>query len=400
MESIAVYRPYTLKAQDVQEITAELFSDFVSFIDRSERTTRTHITNLRQFMAWLKYAAITRPARQDIISYREYLTNEHDAISFAPETPSGWIYRTNADGNPVKVTCKATTVKGYLQSVKQFFKWTASNGYYPNIAENVHTPKITQDHKKDSLTAADVLTIEKSISANAEAKAETASKAKKDTAGRLSRATEQGKRLYAMYLLAVNAGLRTVEISRLNIKDVEAVGGKAFIYVWGKGHAEPDQKKPIAPEVKTAIDDYLQIRSDSKTGGSPLFVATGNRSGGKRLAPTTISTMLKRAMQTAGYDSDRITAHSLRHTTAANVMELTDNNIYKAQHYLRHQSPHTTEIYLSNDTEKQDADIAQKLFNHYHDIKTDDDTADLISMIQALSPDQISIVKSLVSNFN
>ncbi len=52
-------------------------------------------------------------------------------------------------------------------------------------------------------------------------------------------------------------------------------------------------------------------------------------------------------MQAAGFDSERLTAHSLRHTAGQNVMELTGNNIYDTQMYMRHSSPKTTEIYLN-----------------------------------------------------
>lgn len=367
MEALAIYsRQELAPAQEVQEITAALFNDFVAFIDRGEKTTRTYLTNLRQFMAWLKYTATTRPQRQDIISYRQWLTVEHEAISFAPETVNGWTYRTDRNGNPVKVTCKPTTIKGYLQAVKAFFGWTAANNLYPDIARNIHAPKIADTHKKDSLTANEVLTIETSIAAHAESKTTAAADATKDKTGRVQRSTEQGARLYAMYLLAVNAGLRTVEISRANIKDLETKSGRTWLYVWGKGHSSADQRKPIAPEVKAAIDAYLKTRTDNPNGNSPLFVSTGNRSHGKRIAPTTISTMLKDAMREAGFDSERLTAHSLRHSTAQNVMQLTGNNIYMAQQYLRHNSPKTTEIYLENDTAEQDERIAQQLYQHFH----------------------------------
>ena len=138
-----------------------------------------------------------------------------------------------------------------------------------------------------------MLTIENSIAERATERTEAAAGAIKDKTGRVQRSTEQGKRLYAMYLLAVNAGLRTIEISRANIKDLETKGGRTWLYIWGKGHSEADQKKPIAPEVKAAIDDYIQSRTDNPNGNSPLFVSTGNRSKGKRIASTTISTMLK-----------------------------------------------------------------------------------------------------------
>ena len=170
-----------------------------------------------------------------------------------------------------------------------------------------------------------------------------------------------------MYTLAVNAGLRTVELSRATVKDLEVKGGNAVLYVWGKGHAEADTKKPLATEVYAAIRDYLDSRSDRPTANSPLFVSTGNRSGGRRIAATTISKMLKQAMQEAGYNSERLTAHSLRHTAGTAVQELT-NNLFVTQHYMRHSNPKTTEIYLHNDTEKHETQIAQQLYDFYHNI--------------------------------
>lgn len=121
--------------------------------------------------------------------------------------------------------------------------------------------------------------IENSIAQKAQEATQAAADAAKDTAGRMQRSTEQGKRLYAMYLLAVNAGLRTVEISRANVKDIVTKGSSTWLYIWGKGRTEPDQKKAIAPEIMAAIKDYMQSRTDRPTGNSPLFVSTGNRSG-------------------------------------------------------------------------------------------------------------------------
>lgn len=348
------------------DLQPALFENFIQFIDRGPKTTRSYVTNLRQFAAWLRYNAISRPARQDVIAYRDYLGQEHEAIQLDSCSPNGWSYRTDAKGNRYMITCKANTVAQYLRSVCQFFRWTAANGFYPNIAENVHAPKIRHDeHKKDALAPADVLAIEKNIEARAGEKIEAAAEAAKDTAGRISRATEQGKRLYAMYLLAVCAGLRTIELSRANVSDLETKNGRTILYVWGKGHSEADQRKPLAPEVAAAIREYLDVRADRVTGSSPLFVSTGNRSKGKRIAATTISTMLKQAMQSAGYDSSKLTAHSLRHTAGTNAQEIT-GNIYLTQKYMRHSSPVTTEIYVHCSTEKQEADIAQQLYNHYH----------------------------------
>ena len=350
----------------VGELSPDLFSDFISFIDRGERTTSTYLTNLRQFAAWLSYKAVKRPQRTDVVAYRDWLKAEHEAIKLDPDSPQGWAYRRDSRGKRYKVICKPSTVAQYLRSVKQFFKWTAAHGLYPDIAANIHAPRLQHGiHKKDALTASDVVTIEESIQAQSQAKITAAANKRKDTRGRIDRATEQGKRDLAIYTLAVNAGLRTVEISRANIGDLEKRGGQAVLYVWGKGHSEPDAKKHLAPEVYQIIKEYLNCRTDRPTAASPLFVATGNRSGGQRLASTTISKMLKRSMQAAGYDSERLTAHSLRHTTGTAVQELT-SDIYSTQRYMRHSDPKTTQIYLHNDMEKQEAITAQQLYNYYH----------------------------------
>ena len=385
MEALEIYNSRNLTP--AQDFNPGLFDDFIAWINRSEKTARSYTTNFRQFIAWLKYAAIRNPQWQDIISYRQWLTAEHEAIKLDRDSITGWKYRTDAHGNPLKINCKPNTIAQYLRSVCQFFRWTAANNLYPDIAANIHAPKVKNDtHRKAYLTAKEVLTIEESIAERAQERQQAAQEAPKDTAGRMQRSTEQGKRIYAMYLLAVNAGLRTIELNRANVKDLVTKGGQTWLYIWGKGHTEPDQRKPLAPEVAAAVKEYLKSRTDKPTGNSPLFVSTGNRSRGKRIAPTTISTMLKRAMQEAGFDSERITAHSLRHTAGTNVQEIT-GNIYKTQKYMRHSNPATTEIYLHNDTEKAEARIAQQLYNHYHGSGSGRET--LEELLNKLSPQQL-----------
>lgn len=386
MEALEIYNSRNLTP--AQDFNPGLFYDFIAWIDRSEKTARSYITNFRQFIAWLKYAAIRNPQRQDIISYRQWLTAEHEAIKLDPDSITGWKYRTDAHGNPLKINCKPNTIAQYLRSVCQFFRWTAANNLYPDIAANIHAPKLRHDrHSKEALTAPEVLAIEKSIAQRAQERTQAAQNAQKDTAGRIQRSTEQGKRIYAMYLLAVNAGLRTIELNRANVKDLVTKGGQTWLYIWGKGHTEPDQRKPLAPEVAAAVKEYLKSRTDKPTGNSPLFVSTGNRSRGKRIAPTTISTMLKRAMQEAGFDSERITAHSLRHTAGTNVQEIT-GNLYATQLYMRQSNPATTEIYLHNDTEKAEAGIAQQLYNLYHGTGADN-RAKLEQLISRLTPEKL-----------
>ena len=387
-----------LTNQPAQEITAQAFADFITWIDRSETTGKTYAKNLRQFAAWLKYSGTNRPTRADILLYRLWLSSEHNAIQL---TPDGWEYRRDGAGKIIKMACKPNTINLYLRSVKQFFAWTASSGLYPNIAENIHGPKVDHEiHKKDALTPAQVLAIENSIAAQSAARTAAQADKDKDKTGRVQRATEQGKRLFAMYVLAVNAGLRTIEISRANIRDIEIKDGGAVIYIQGKGRSEPDQRIPLAPEVLQAIRDYLETRADKPTGTAPLFVSTGNRSGGQRMAPETISRQLKQAMRAAGYDSERITAHSLRHSAGTAAQTIT-GNIYKTQKYMRHSDPKTTEIYVHDGEQeyRQAAQLAQEVYNLYHDRGTDDQ-AQLQTAIKRMSPEQIKVLTDIVEAMN
>ena len=58
--------------------------------------------------------------------------------------------------------------------------------------------------------------------------------------------------------------------------------------------------------------------------------------------------MLKQMLINAGYDSERITPHSLRHTsgTAAHRAGI---DLYGVQHLMRHVDPSTSEIYIHDD---------------------------------------------------
>ena len=353
-----------------QEVTS-YFPDFVAWIDRPAKTTRTYLNNLRQFAAWMYDNGIKQPIRQDVINYRQFLQDTGK---------------------------KPSTIKAYLQTVKAFFSWTAAAGIYPNIASNIHAPNVKQDiHKKEALKAADVAAIEESITEKAAERQQEAREAAKDSKGRQQRATEQGKRMQAIYLLAVSCGLRTVEISRLNVKDFTTKGGEAWIYVHGKGHTEADARKAVPQEAAEAVKDYLKSRKDKPTANSPLFVSTGNRSGGKRIAETTISTMIKKAMKEAGYDDERLTAHSLRHTAGTTAMQLTGNNIYETQKYMRHTSPKTTEIYLhTNDNEESERRIADSIYKFYHGQSEESGLDALLKKANAAQRKQIEMFAAAV----
>ena len=294
MNELLVY-PNNLDKQ--RPIDIELFNRFIDYVDRKETTIKGYVKCLKPFATWLQDNSIAMPTRDDVKAYRDELETRNLA---------------------------AGTQAQYLRAVKQFFKWTQSEGLYPNVAENVHGAKVRNDlHKKDALEPADVRAIEAAI----------------------NRDTLEGKRLYAMFLLACVDGLRTVEISRANVGDLIYRRNVAYLMIQGKGHDEKDVPKALVPQVLAAIEDYLNARDDSYTSRSPLFASTSNRNKYGHIAPTTISSMLKDAMRKAGYDSSRITAHSLRHTAATSAFN-SDMSLYEVQQLQGHANPATTEVYI------------------------------------------------------
>ena len=147
----------------------------------------------------------------------------------------------------------------------------------------------------------------------------------------------------------------------------------------------------IIPEVKEAINDYFQSRSEKVTPKSPLFTSTSNRSKGGRILTTTISTMLKTLLVNAGYDSDRLTAHSLRHTSGTGAYMAT-GNIYLAQKHQRHADPATTEIYIHAE-ERDSRTTEQQVYNYY--FKGEDERSaqqEALELMAALSPDKLEKV--------
>ena len=105
--------------------------------------------------------------------------------------------------------CKPTTIQNYITTCKIFFKWTSQEGYYPNIAEHIKGAKLDREYKKDYLTSSQVKDILESI--------------EKDNI--------KGLRDYAIILLMVTGGLRTIEIIRANIEDLRTLGSFTVLYV-------------------------------------------------------------------------------------------------------------------------------------------------------------------------
>ena len=95
-------------------------------------------------------------------------------------------------------------------------------------------------------------------------------------------------------------------------------------------------------QVLDAITDYLKMRGNADE-TEPLFVGTGNRNKG-RLTTRTISAIAKTAMRQSGYNSRRLSAHSLRHSSVTLAL-LGGMSLQDVQAFARHANIATTTVY-------------------------------------------------------
>lgn len=277
-----------------QDITTELYTRFLAYLDASDKTRATYTINLRQMFRYFADNGIRQPSRADIVAYRDYLKDTGH---------------------------KPTTIQNYITAAKIFFRWTAQEGIYPNIADHIKGAKLNRDHKKDYLTGDQVGQILSGI----------------------NRDTAQGKRDFAILFLMATCGLRDIEVARANVEDLRTAGGNTVLYVQGKGREEKTEFIRVSPDVERAVRDYLKTRPGTR-GADPLFVSTSNNSKGGRLTTRSISGTVKKWMRNAGFDSERLTAHSLRHT-AVTLSLLAGDDLQQVQKFARHANITTTMIY-------------------------------------------------------
>jgi len=295
MDALTVRKPDPLQNR---AIDAEMLARFVAFLDRSPATMAAYAKNIRRFYKYMAEHGITQPVRGDVIAYREQLkTTGH----------------------------KPATVQAYIVALRRFFEWTASEGLYPNVSERLKGAKIDgQRFKRDALTPYQAKALLQEI----------------------ERDTVNGSRDYAMLAVMLTGGLRTIEVIRANVEDVRTLGDGMVLYVQGKGYEDRSPYIKLVPKAEIALREYMQRRG-ALPGTAPLFGSASNRDAGERMTTRSIRRIVKARMRAVGIESDRLTAHSLRHT-AGTINMRNGGTLQQTQQLLRHSNINTTMIYVHN----------------------------------------------------
>jgi len=318
----------------------QLQETFIEFLDVSEKTKQTYARAIKQFLSYIYDERVKQPTKKDVLAYKRQLKEEGK---------------------------KPTTISSYIIAIRQLFNWTEEQGIYPNIARNVKGAKASKGHKKDYLTSDQAQHVLEMIVIQAEKQIKEA-KDKKKPQTSIDRLELQKRRDFALVSLMLTTGLRTIEVARANIQDISIAGDSPALYIQGKGRESKDDFVKITPQIDYLIRDYLSLR-ENKSDNEPLFTSTAHNGAGKRLSTKSISGMVKKSLVNAGYDSDRLTAHSLRHTTAT-LNLLSGGSIEETQQLLRHESISTTMIY-NHSLERAKNQSEQRLSDMLFDTKKD-----------------------------
>jgi site-specific recombinase XerD len=138
-------------------------------------------------------------------------------------------------------------------------------------------------------------------------------------------------------------GLRTVEIERANVADLQPRGDGMTLLVRGKTR---DRLAYLRPDVATAVSAYLSGRERVQPDayGVPLFVAVGNFAGGGRLSRRGIRKIVDGYLRRVDAKRPGVSDHALRHT-AATLAYRYSHDLRAVQDMLGHQDPKTTARY-------------------------------------------------------
>ena len=272
----------------------DLVERFISSVDIRSSCRVSYKRSLLLFFRWVesKGYPITRISTKELLEYKDKML---------------------AEG------LSSLTIASYLTALRRFYTWLASFTNYPNIATGVKLPKRKQGIQKTPLTP---------DKARGLLSYSSASKGIRDT---------------AILNLLVRTGLRTIEVVRANVGDIQIRENRRVLVVQRKGSDSKDSIVVLTDKAYKPIEEYLTTRGRVNS-GAPLFTSASPNSKGERLTTRSVSKIAKESLKAVGLTENSYTAHSLRHTAGTIAID-SGESLERVQAMLGHSSPTTTQIY-------------------------------------------------------
>jgi integrase len=225
------------------------------------------------------------------------------------------------------------TKNKYLIASKIFLNELTREGKVPDITKNVKCFKDSRKHKKFGLADDEIARIVdhlKSLQPN-----------------------EETTRLKALFALLYLQGLRQVEITRLDLSDVDLK--RNIIFVQGKGR-DNKEKVYLHPLTTKMLKDYIKVNG-IKSGS--LFISYSDRCKGERIQARTIKNIFKGLFKDLNIDN---TTHGFRHSFTTRLIKAFNGDLTKVKKHTRHKQVETVMVY--NDDLEVQADLP-KYYNAF-----------------------------------
>lgn len=212
------------------------------------------------------------------------------------------------------------TKNKYLITAKIFLKELNRRRLLPvDITQNIKSFSHSKKHKKEGLNDQEIerLTIALKELPNA----------------------PRNIRIKSMISLMVLQGLRQIEITRLDVKDIDLVRKTALIE--GKGR---DDKEIIYlhPETARQIKRYLKA-NNLKDGA--LFVSNSNNSRNVRITTRGLRLIIKKVLKDLKIEKS---VHGFRHYFTTALLKNYQGNLLRVAQYTRHKSLEMLQVYNDN----------------------------------------------------
>jgi len=190
---------------------------------------------------------------------------------------------------------KIATKNKYLQTARTFLKELSRQGLLPtDITANISGWTQDKKHKKEGLSNEEIQLLADKL--------------------RHLPSTPKNIRLKAIFSLLAFQGLRQIEITRLNVEDIDLKSHTALIQ--GKGKADKELIH-LHPETVRAVKEHIRV---SRVGSGALFKSMGNRYS-DRITTMTIKREIREALSPLGIDK---TTHGFRHYYITTLLQKLD----------------------------------------------------------------------------
>ncbi|CAN5566661.1 site-specific integrase [soil metagenome] len=253
-------------------------------------------------------------------------------VSLADARPVDFI-RVNAYLAELEVQgYAASTMKRRLACIRGFFQWLVALGLISQNPADRHVVRrirsVGTDHAITVLTREDARRLLESVDPEHEA-------ALRDS---------------ALLQVLLHCVLRRSEAAAMDVEHVRMVGRYWVIDLpHTKGGANQYVKIPV--HVVEALDN---VRSIYGIVSGPIWLSLSkNSSRGSRLSGDAVYQIVRRAVRRAGL-SDRIGAHTLRHTGCTLAIE-SGANVVQVQAHARHKNVQTTMAYIHQSDRLRDS---------------------------------------------